>query len=369
MRILNNDRKRVLFLIPSFIAGGAQRVFSTLLRHLDYDLLEIHLAVLEAKGEYLADLPKYIVLHDLKVSRMRYAAPKLLKLIRKLKPDTILSTLAYLNFTVLMVKPFFPKNTRVLVRESVNPAPFLEAETTFPKLWTFLYRFFYRKADKVICLSDDMGEELAEHFNVPREKLVRIYNPVDFEMVHRMAAKNKSPLVGPGPFLVTAARLEYQKGLDILLEAMPLVVKQFPNTSLYILGDGPLRTELQEQALRLNLAGVRFMGFQENPWIYSRNADLFVFPSRYEGLPNALLEAMVLGVPIVASDSVGGVRELRRSAKQMILVPPENPPALARGIISALKQFKNCRCTPEESAEVLREFQVQQVVNEYAKLL
>jgi glycosyltransferase involved in cell wall biosynthesis len=363
------DRKRVLFLIPSFIAGGAQRVFSTLLRHLDRDRFEIHLAVLKAKGEYMADLPKDIVLHDLKISRMRYAAPKLLKLIRKLKPDTILSTLAYLNFTVLMLKPFLPGNTKILVRESINPAPFLAAETKFPKLWRFLYRFYYHKADKVICLSDDMGEELANHFNVPRKKLVRIYNPVDFEMVYRMAAKDGNPFAGSGPFLITAARLERQKGLDILLEAMPLVVKKFPDVGLYILGDGPLRAELQKQALRLNLAGIRFMGFQENPWIYSRNADLFVFPSRYEGLPNALLEAMALGVPIVASDSVGGLRELQRSAKQMILVPPENPSALAQGIISALRQFKNCRCTPEESAGVLREFKVQQVVSEYSELL
>ena len=240
------NRKRVLFLVPSFIAGGAQRVFLTLLRHLDRDRFEIHLAVLEAKGEYLADLPKDIIFHDLKVSRMRYAAPKLAKVIRKVKPDTVLSTLAYLNFTVLVIKPFLPRNTRILVRESINPAPFLAAETKFPKLWKFLYRFFYRKADKVICLSDDMGEELANHFDVPREKLVRIYNPVDFERVHRMAAIDGNPFVGPGPFLVAAARLERQKGLDLLLEAMPAVVRQFPHVNLYVLGDGPLRAELQE---------------------------------------------------------------------------------------------------------------------------
>ena len=362
-------RKRVLFLVPSFIAGGAQRVFLTLLRHLDRDRFEIHLAVLEAKGEYLADLPKDIIFHDLKVSRMRYAAPKLVMVIRKVKPDTILSTLAYLNFTVLMAKPLLPTNTRILVRESINPIPFLAAETAFPALWKFLYRFLYPRADKVICLSDDMATELADHFNVPREKLVRIYNPVDFERVHRMAAIEGNPFVGPGPFLVTAARLERQKGLDLLLEAMPAVVRQFPEVKLYILGDGPLRKELQEQAGRLNLAGVRFLGFQENPWKYCKNADVFILPSRYEGLPNALLEAMALGVPIVASDSVGGVREIQRSGKRMILVPPEDPSALAEGIISTLKQPKNYRCTSEEPAGVLREFQVQQVVNEYSELL
>ena len=343
-------------------------MFATLLRHLDRERFEIHLAMLEAKGEYLSELPKDIILHDLKISRMRYASPRLVRLIRKVKPDTILSTLAYLNFTVLMVKPLLPKNTRILVRESINPAPFLAAEKRYPRVWKFLYRFFYRKADRVICLSDSMGKELVDHFNVPREKLVRIYNPVDFEMVRRMAGLSGSPFIGSGPFLVAAARLERQKGLDILLDAMPSVIRQFPDAKLFILGDGPLRRELQQQAERLELKGVEFLGFQGNPWIYSRNADLFIFPSRYEGMPNALLEAMALGVPIVASDSVGGMREIPQSGRQIVLVPPENPLALAAGIIATLQKPENYRCTPDEAAEALREFEVQQVVREYSQL-
>ena len=363
-------RKRVLFLVPSLIAGGAQRVFATLLRHLDRNQFEIHLAMLEAKGEYLSDLPEDIVLHDLEVSRMRYAALSLVKVIRKVRPDTVLSTLAYLNFTVLMVKPLLPKTTRIMVRESINPAPFLAAETRYPRLWKLLYRFFYRKADRVICLSDSMGNELVHHFNVPREKLVRIYNPVDFEKIHCMAAVKESPFAGlarQGPFLVTAARLERQKGLDILLDAMPAVKERFPDAELFILGDGPLNAELQQQAERLTLKGIHFLGFQSNPWIYSKNADLFILPSRYEGLPNALLEAMALGVSIVASDSVGGVGEMQQYGR-ISLVPPENPSALAGGIIAALQQPEKYRCMPQEAAERLWEFGVQQVVREYSQL-
>jgi glycosyltransferase involved in cell wall biosynthesis len=301
---------------------------------------------------------------------MRYAAFSLVKVIRKVRPDTVLSTLAYLNFTLLMVKPLLPKNTRILVRESINPAPFLAAETRYPRLWKFLYRLFYRKAERVICLSDSMGNELVHRFNVPREKLVRIYNPVDFEMVHQLAALNKSPFEGlakRGPFLVAAARLERQKGFDILLEAMPEVNIRFPDAQLFILGDGPLRTELEQQTERLNLKGIHFMGFQNNPWVYTRNADLFVLPSRYEGLPNALLEAMAVGVPLVASDSVGGVRELQRYGR-IALVSPENPAALAAGIIEVLKQPEKYRRTPQEAAEALRDFGVGQVVREYSQL-
>jgi len=114
---------------------------------------------------------------------------------------------------------------------------------------------------------------------------------------------------------------------------------------------------------------VAFPGFQKNPWPYVKHADLFVLASRFEGLPNALLEALALGVPVVATDCPGGVREVRKSAPEIVLVPPEDHVALAAGIVAALSKPKSERPSSRQVAEGLSDFDLQNVVREYSQLL
>src|SRR5438270_5296133 len=114
-----SGRKTVLFVIPNLKAGGSERVFSILLRHLDRRRFEPHLALFKAEGEYLEDIPKDVVIHDLQVSRARYALLRILRLARRLRPSAMLSTLSSVNLAVILCKPFLPKNTRVLVRQTV----------------------------------------------------------------------------------------------------------------------------------------------------------------------------------------------------------------------------------------------------------
>jgi len=357
-------RKSVLFVIPSLKAGGSERVFSILLRHLDRRCFEPHLALFKAEGEYMEDLPKDVIIHDLQVSRARYALPRILRLARKLRPSAMLSTLSSVNLAVILCKPFLPKDTRVLVRQTVLTTAVLKDETRLHKL---LYRYLYKRADKVICLSDSMADDLAVHFNVPREKLVRIYNPVDLKHVRQLAMAEGSPYSGPGPHLVTAGRLSREKGFDLLLAAMPSVLEHFPQTRLTLLGEGPLAAVLNAQSRQLGLSEVvDFPGFQHNPWRYFRHANLFVLPSRYEGLPNALLEALAVGTPVVATDCPGGLREIQACCKQIVLVPPEDPRALAEAIVKACNRTKTERESPKEN---LSSYDVDRVIEKYEKLL
>jgi len=359
-----SGRKTVLFVIPNLKAGGSERVFSILLRHLDRRRFEPHLALFKAEGEYLEDIPKDVVIHDLQVSRARYALLRILRLARRLRPSAMLSTLSSVNLAVILCKPFLPKNTRVLVRQTVLTTAVLKDETRLHKL---LYRYLYKRADKVICLSDSMVNDLAAHFNVPREKLVRIYNPVDLNYVRELAMAEGNPYSGPGPHLVTAGRLSREKGFDLLLAAMPSVLEHFPQARLTLLGEGPLAAALNAQSRQLGLSEVvDFPGFQHNPWRYFRHADLFVLPSRYEGLPNALLEALAVGTPVVATDCPGGLREIQACCKQIVLVPPEDPRALAEAIVKACSRPKTERESPEED---LSSYDVDRVIEEYEKLL
>jgi glycosyltransferase involved in cell wall biosynthesis len=361
-------KKRILFLVPSLIPGGAQRVFSTLLRHLDRNRFEIHLALLEAKGAYLGDVPGDVVVHDLRVGRMRYALPSIVKVAWKVRPATIFSTLAYLNLTLLMAKPLLPAKTSIVVRESTTPSIFLKEETRHPHLWEWSYRHFYRKADAVVCLSDSMVNELADRYAVPRARLVRIYNPVDAASLKQLAGAGANPFHGTGLKLVTAGRLSREKGTDVLLDAMPTVLRNFPETQLIILGDGPLEAELKEQARKLGIeSAVQFAGFQQNPWPYLKHADFLVMPSRYEGLPNAALEALALGTPVIATDCPGAIREIQAGDDRVVLAAAEDPRALADAIISEARS-RGANFTQNDCSQRLTQFDLQQVVGEYSRL-
>jgi glycosyltransferase involved in cell wall biosynthesis len=364
------ERKKVLFILPSFEAGGAERVFSTLFVHLDRGRFEPHIAVLRAKGAYVGTMPKDETVHDLNVSRARYSLPGIIRLVWKLKPHVILSTLGHLNLALLFVRSLFPRGTKFLVRETTIVTTFLLEETQHPRLWAWFYWYLYRRADGVICSCDAMMNDFAENFKLPREKLVRIYNPVDTETVQEQANIGENPFCGPGPHLVAAGRISREKGFDLLLDAMPVVLQHLPNARLAILGDGPLKTQLTARVQDLRLAEtVSFLGFQQNPWRYLKHADLFVLPSRYEGLPNILLETLALGTPVVATDCPGAIREVRNTGTDIALVPPENPKALAEAIVSACGVFKDSSHRTATSQSALRKFDLQKVVGEYSELL
>lgn len=367
---MTSRRKKVLLLIPSLVGGGAERFFSTLLRHLDRDRFEPHLALLRAEGEYMRDVPEDVVVHDLKVSRGRYAPPGLVRLIWKVRPHAVLSTLPPTNVALTLSRPLLPRGTKLLLSEAIHNSADLQGDYPSPRFWAWLYRHLYKRADKVACLSQSMVDDMALNFNVPRGKLVRIYYPLDVQRVRDLAEGGGNPYSGPGPHLVAAGRLVRQKGFDLLLAAMPAVRAQRPHARLTILGDGPLRTALIEQAHGLGLAeAVHFPGFQRNPWPYLKYADVFVLSSRYEGLPNVLLEALALGAPIVATDCPGAIREIQAFIPDIMMVPPEEPERLAEAILAELKSAGPKRKNVNRSPEALTAFDLQQIVGEYSKLL
>jgi glycosyltransferase involved in cell wall biosynthesis len=367
---MRSARKKILFLIPCLGGGGAERVFSVLLRHLDRSRFEPHLALLKANGAFLEDIPKDVVIHDLKASRVRYALPSIVRLVWRIKPQTLLSTMAHLNLGLILAKPLLPVGIRLLVRETCVASAILVEEAQHPRLWNWFYRHLYKRANTVVCVSDSMVDDLVEHFGLPREKLVRIYNPVDTQRVREFAEIGENPYYGPGPHLVTAGRMTKAKGFDVLLDAMPTVLECFPTARLAILGEGPLQGELTEQVRRLGLNEiVHFLGFQQNPWPYLKHADLFVLPSRYEGLPNVLLETLTLGTPVVATDCLGATREVQESGARMVLVPPENPAALAEAAVSVCRRGREYQDSMETSRSALSRFDLDRVVEEYAALL
>jgi len=334
----SNARCRVLLVFASLGGGGAEKVMVTLSQHFDRDRFETHIAVASAKGPLLAEVPTDVVLHDLHARRIRYCIPNLLRLIWRLRPAAILSTSVHVNVPLLAIRSLLPQGTKIFVRENSTPSAEVDAMGGLRRK-KLLYDWFYSGAKAVICQSDAMLEDLYEQFGVPREKMVRIYNPVDGERIRQLANAEPNPFNGSGPHLVASGRLEPAKGFDILLAAMVKIHRSIPSAHLSILGDGSLEGQLRHQCSRSGLnSTVSFVGFRTNPFPFYANADLFVLSSRYEGLPNVMLEAMALDTPVVATDCPGGIREIVKGWPNCRLARAEDPVSLAEAMVASLQQ-------------------------------
>jgi glycosyltransferase involved in cell wall biosynthesis len=187
-----------------------------------------------------------------------------------------------------------------------------------------------RVTEEWIGNSPDVAEFIVRAHGAPRARVHVIRNGIDTTVFHSRTWPRTQPS-GPAK-LGAMGRLTRQKGFDVLLDALPHVLAK-RDVELVVVGDGELRADLARRAAGLPVTFLGGLPDREQVARFLRGLDLFVLPSRYEGLPNALLEALACGVPAVASD-VPGIAETFVST--VALVPPDDPQALAFTIVEAL---------------------------------
>lgn len=331
-------RFRVLLLIPHLGGGGAERVIAQLARRLSREKYELHLGLITQAEPTPGTVPDWVMVHTLSARRVRLGALPLLRLVRRLQPDLILSGMAHLNFLVLLLKPFFPHKTRILVRQNSTVSSAL-ADSGLPAYTRLLYRLLYHHADRIICQSRAMAEDLSEVIGLHAESIRVLPNPVDQQAIQ---AAMRGPVLwqGVGPHLLAIGRLSPEKGFDLLLEAMVAVRTHYPAANLVLLGQGTEEARLRARCRKLGLCEtVRFAGYTEQPWSYFPGATLLVLPSRHEGMPNALLEAAAAGLPLVATPASGGICEFLAGRPNAWMASEASAPALLGALLAALAQL------------------------------
>jgi len=329
---------RLLMLIPHLGGGGAEQVIAMLARGLNTQKYEIHLALITQNGQapeiISARIPASVTVHPLGAHRVRSAAYPVLRLIRRIRPQLILSGMFHLNFLILLLRPLFNFPVRILIRQNGTASSALKE---IPSYNRFLYRMLYPRADCVLCQSASMVRDLHNSFAIPESRLSVLPNPIDSAAI---CSTNPAPATvwpNSGPHLLAVGRLSREKGFDILLKSFSIIRRQFPSADLLIAGTGSEESSLRALCSTLSLdSAVRFLGHVQSPAAYFPTASLFVLSSRHEGLPNALLEAAAAGMPIVSTPASDGLVELIREQPGVWLVSATIVEALAHTLTRAL---------------------------------
>jgi len=305
-------KKKILFIVPSMRGGGSERVISIILKHLSRDKFNIVLILLKKEGKYLSDLPNDIEIIDLNVKKTRYALVKIIKEIKFQKPDIVFSTLGYLNILISILRPFFSKNIKFIARES-SIVSIQNKEEKYPKLFDFLFRYFYKNFDLIISQSKYMKNDLIQNYKIDENKIKIINNPVDIEKIEKLSEEKLDERVD----ILLVGRLDKNKNFKDIISIMP----ELQNRTLTILGEGVELKNLKRFAKSLNVENrIKFLGFQSNPYKYMKRANILVLTSKYEGFPNVILEANACGIPVVAYNCAGGTGEIIKEGINGFLV-------------------------------------------------
>ncbi|MCW5716328.1 MAG: glycosyltransferase [Bauldia sp.] len=241
------------------------------------------------------------------------------KEIRAIQPDCVVSFLTRTNIIVLLAT----RRLRVRTLVSERNDPRLQRQG---RAIEAARRFLYRRASLVTANTKGALAAMADY--VPKEKLAFLPNPL-------VIPADRSAALFRAPTFVTVARLVEQKGIDTLVRAAAIALPDLPGWRLTIVGDGPLRSQLEALGTELGIADrIDWIGHVDDPFPYLRAARFFVMPSRFEGSPNALLEAMSCGLASIVTDASPGPIELIGQDGAGLVVPVDDAEALGRSIVA-----------------------------------
>ena len=323
------------------------------------------------EGSTMPEVPgvHITVLDKPKVRNMVWA---LADYLRRVKPDVVFAAEDHLVALVLFAA--IVSGSRAKISGSSRVTPF-DTYSTKPLTKRWLLKQFMRavawRADALTCVSEDMVLQYRQVFKNPRH--VAVYNIVDDPASRARIAE---PVDDPWfvdqdgsrdrPVAVAAGMLAPWKGFEELIDAFALLRDRGRDVRLVILGEGPDRAKLEAQVARLGLTDrIRLPGHTLNPLKFFARADVFVLSSRVEGMPNVLVEAMMCGCTVVATDCPTGPRELLQEGRYGYLVRPRDPAAIADGVEAAL----DLPIASDLTAEAIRPFHQDAVIDRHFTIL
>lgn len=367
-----NRPKRILFVSPNLGAGGAQRQLVNIANGFHEKGYEVSVFLFADRGNLRKSLCENI--------RIFYAFPQ--TVVKKSGPFGVFIGIAGLLKTAISWKPDiiysrqWPKIPaaaigKVLGVKTVSVEGNNLKHALLLKKRPFLFRMrkmCARTSDRVVANSRGLARETEELFELSRSVDV-IYNGVDIEDVLRKAGEEKTHAwLGAGiPVVIAVGAHKKQKGFVHLLEALA-VANRTKDVRLIIIGGGN-KKELARLAKKFSVEDrTDFLDAMQNHFPFIAKADIFACSSIYEGFSNAILEAMILGKPVISTDHKHGADEIIQDGKNGILVPVGDPTTFANAIVRVAEDKQLRKKLGEEAKKSAENFSRGRMISEYEKL-
>lgn len=308
-----HGQTKIVFFISSFRAGGGEKQMIEIANTFADRGYEVDLLVLKQAGDLERIVGGKVRVFSLDSRRIVFSLPKLMSYFRKRKPNALLSVDEHTHILSIIAKMFTMSPVRIVLRVG-NMLSILESHYVGKsKILPFLNRRLLKRANLIIANSRGVADDLISVTGISLGRVVVILNPKPLGEILEKAReplKDEWFLNKESPVIVAVGRLRVQKNFQLLIRAFAKLPKEL-NARLVIVGGGREEQRLKKLAEDLLCAErVHFTGYVPNPYPYMTQADLFVATSLWEGLPNAVIEALVCGAPTIASDCSSGPREI-----------------------------------------------------------
>ena len=329
-------KKKVLFFVQDSV-GGAERIAVLISKILDSNIFDIKFVVVpysDVANSIEDFLPKETKRVNIGKVRPVLKMFRMFKVIWREKPDIVFSSVLQLSNKILPYRMLFPKTKFIIRCEN-----YLYTYSRIQKLEVFL---LYRLANKIITQTREMKDELVNESKIPQSKVVVLENPIDKNLIAEKIQNVSNPYSSLKKHIVASGRFCFQKGFDFLIQSFSSLKKKRDDIDLYILGanDGEYKDEFDRVMQIASDCGViddvHCLGYKSNPYPYIKYADCFALSSRWEGLPNVLIESLHLGTPVAAFKCVPIVERIVEHGVNGFVALPEDVDSLADAMDKAL---------------------------------
>lgn len=349
-------KKKILFILPSLRAGGAERVISFIAKQLNSDMFDVKLIVIGFNKDAVYDVESLNIQY-LNKTRLLASIATLFRNIIKEKPAIVVSSIGHVNIMLGIFSLFFLK-TKFIGREASVVSKMNEFSRVNSKGYSVLMKLFYPRLDAIICQSDDMRQDFINTFGLNFSKLIVIHNPItnSGNIIKNRRSKNKI-------HFITVGRLSEEKGYLRIIEGL----SEIRNYDFHytIIGSGPQESSIKASIDKYKLTEkTSFIPYTSRILEVVSQNDFFIQGSYVEGFPNALLESCTVGTPVIAFKAPGGTKDIVVNGVNGFLVENKLDFVTVLNDVEKLKSIDN----NEVILSVTDKFNSEMIIKQYEAL-